>query len=229
MASDSEAECHGSADAGEPPNLDDMKIVTVQAVRFGEKVWYLDTQIVEGETFFKVSKHDRVLTKLVMGKAVQRHTKRNREKNTLSLKKFWRDVASLRKQACDAAVRRVLEDARAAAADGREPPPRIREAREGDEYLLHTRAVQIALPDLEAFPGHSCKMVWQLKGDLWMELNVENLRYVLLALRESPEVQPPTPKRRRRKRKASTPRRSAEKDVRSDDSPNAVPPGAPGE
>lgn len=195
-ASDDDAE---GESAGEEVDNPAISIAQIHAVRVGKAVWYPDTQSVQGCTYFKVSKYDRTLTKLTLGKGVQRHKK----KSTVSMatKKFWKDIMHARREACNQAFRKVQQ----AAIDGSGQPlqegQKLRDARAGDEFFIRGGAVDLPLGDT------TFRCVFQLKGDLWLELTPKAVEYVIRHIKESPDMEPCSPKRRRKRKPSGTPKR----------------------
>ena len=203
----------------------DDKVLSLQqvwTVRLHKVIWIPDTQSTEGITYFKITKWDRALTKLVTGKSLQLHSKSDKRNINVKLFQEW---ASLRQCACDAALRKVIEDGHVQ--EGSEVPKKIRHAREEDAYLVG-RSVIIQTPEFTAadgtvYPGKPIRVLWQIKGvDIWIELNLENVKHTLEAIRASPPEPPkqakgkasPGRRRRRLKRRHSD---SAEPAVAQDE------------
>ena len=190
-----------------------LSLQQVWTVRLHKVVWMPDTQTTEGVTYFKITKWDRALTKLVTGKSLQLHSKSDKRNINVKLFQEW---ATLRQSACDAALRKVIEDGHVQ--EGSEVPKKIRHAREEDAYLVG-RSVIIQTPEFTdaqgaVHPRKPIRVLWQIKGvDIWIELNLENLQHTLEALRASPPETPkqakgkasPGRRRRRLKRRLSEP------------------------
>lgn len=195
-ASDDDAELDSAGEEGDNPAI---SIALVHAVRVGKTVWFPDTQSVQGCTYFKVSKYDRTLTKLTLGKGVQRH--KGKSTVTLGTKQFWQKMLQARKEACNQAFRKVQQ----AAIDGSGQPlqegQKIRDARAGDEFFVRGGAVDLPLGDT------TFRCVFQLKGDLWLELTPKAVEYVIRHIKESPDMEPCSPKRRRKRKASGTPKR----------------------
>lgn len=107
-----------------------------------EVVWMPDTQTTEGITYFKITKWDRALAKLVTGKSLQLHSKSDKRNINVKLFQEW---TTLRQSACDTALRKVIEDGHIQ--EGSEAPKKVRHAREEDAYLVG-RSVIIQTPEL---------------------------------------------------------------------------------
>lgn len=86
------------SDPDEDAAVDDTLTVSqVWLVKRGKAMWLPDTQCVQGETFFRVSKWDRQLTFLALGKALQMHTKTGKEKNIIGNRAFLNTMLERRK------------------------------------------------------------------------------------------------------------------------------------
>ena len=197
----------GEAASDEDPQADmDVKIAQIWAIQCGKTVWYPDTQHVAGTCFFKVSKHDRVLTRLTMGKTMSRH----KSKGVVSManRQIWRDLYMARKEACNAAYAKVQRDAMLQAGEDIPPNHKVLDARPGDEYFIPGRVVHVDIAD------QRCKLLFQVKGDVWVELSVKAVEAVIKAISESPVIEPASPKRRRRKKRraSATPKRDERED-----------------
>ena len=64
------SESHGSDHGAEED--DRVAIAQVHRVTFGNKAWYPDIQTADNRVFFKIDKHDRELTKITLGKGINR-------------------------------------------------------------------------------------------------------------------------------------------------------------
>ena len=62
----------GSASAsGDEGNV--VSVKEVAQIMVGKIVWYPSTKVVQNQSYFKLDKHDPVLTKLVTGRGQNRH------------------------------------------------------------------------------------------------------------------------------------------------------------
>ena len=143
----------------------------------------------DGGRFFRLSKHDAVLTRVVLGKGLNRHKKVGAIR-TLANLEFWETLRKLRREACDAALKHQLEEAAGQAV------AKCRAARDDDRYLV-SKSVVVKLPGV-ATAGFSCderdvRVLWQVRGDAWLELSSDIVLQVVCLLRESP-VQSAKPK-----------------------------------
>lgn len=188
-------------------------IAQVYRVTFGNKAWYPDIQFADNRVFVKMDKHDRELTKITLGKGVNRH-KNKGEIRTMSKLQWWADMHALRRQACNTVIAEVL---RAAMMEGGDEVPanhRFREARDEDKWLVRKEAVELQCPCLpDGHPATTVLALWKMRGPLWLELTEECVKYCVAAIRQSHDAVPTSPKRKRRRprrRSASTPRRNAE-------------------
>ena len=88
-----EHEDDAGSDADEPKGI--AKIAQVYAVRLtGTKVmWHPETQSIDGLTFVRLSKYDRKLARITLGRGINRHKTRARVDLNV---KWWAEVASLR-------------------------------------------------------------------------------------------------------------------------------------
>ena len=191
------------------------KISLVHQIAVGKAtVWYPDTQQVQGADgglFFRISRLDNTLTKIVLGKSLQRHKKRSKEVRSLVNLEFWDVMHKKRKDACDAALKKQLEDAA-----GMEIA-RCRPARLDDRFLV-SKSVVLTLPvvaiDDINFAEREVRTLWQLRGDIWLEMSEEVVLHVVYLLRQSPIRAKPvvkvkaSPKRKRKLKR----RRSASAD-----------------
>ena len=168
-------------------------ISLVHQIKIGRNViWYPDVQQVQGTDgglFFRLSKHDAVLTRVVLGKGLNRHKKVGAIR-TLANLEFWETLRKLRREACGAALKRQLEEAAGQAV------AKCRAARDDDRYLV-SKSVVVKLPGV-ATAGFSCderdvRVLWQVRGDAWLELSSDIVLQVVCLLRESP-VQSAKPK-----------------------------------
>ena len=172
--------------------------------------WMPAVQTIGGVDYIKLVKWDRELTMFCTGKAlVFGGDATKRSVHNINVR-WFQDVAILRHQACDAAVKKVIIEA--AQAEGKEPPAKIRQARPEDEFLIGSSVI-IDVPSIcdennEILEeARQLRVLWAVKGDLWVELTEDNLRYVRHAIRQSePFVQTRTkraakssPKRHRKR------------------------------
>lgn len=202
------SESHGSDHGAEED--DRVAIAQVHRVTFGNKAWYPDIQTADNRVFFKIDKHDRELTKITLGKGINRH-KNKGEIRTLSKLRWLADMHALRKQACNSAIHDVL---RAAITENGDDVPanfRFRDAREDDKWLVRKEVVELHCPALDNYPATVIMALWQIRGPLFLELTEECVKYCVAAIKQSPEAVPCSPKRKRKKkhrRSASTPRKA---------------------
>eukprot|EP00438_Fugacium_kawagutii_P029031 Skav201322 [mRNA] locus=scaffold4795:6104:6781:+ [translate_table: standard] len=191
-----------SASDGEQDALQ-VKIAQVYAITVGRHVWHPDIQTAENQTYFKLDKFDRQLTKIVMGKGVHRHKKTNKEVVSMSTKAIWNDMLLIRKRACNVALKELLKSNMEQA--GQEVPAnhKFREARDDDRWLMPLGQVKMTLPAVAGRDELVVKALWQVKGALWLELNAENVLHCIHAIRDSEEAGPKSPKRKRRRKRGS--------------------------
>ena len=126
-----------------------------------------------GLEYIKLVKWDRELTMFCTGKAlVFGGDATKRSVHNINVR-WFHDVAILRHQACDAAVKKVIIEA--AQAEGKEPPAKIRQARPEDEFLIGSSVV-IDVPSIcdenneMLEEARQLRVLWAVKGDLWVEL-----------------------------------------------------------
>ncbi|CAK9038601.1 Putative mitochondrial protein [Durusdinium trenchii] len=189
MASDAEDHCHD-----DDHDATTVTISQVYVVKVGKTAWYPDVQTADGTVYFKPSKHDRVLAKLVLGKGMNRHKKKG-EILTISNKAWWSEMQVLRKQTCDRLyvemMRQTMEQAGAVVPENHG----FRKARDEDRYLFKTSQVPLPVPALEDHDAMIVNALWLTKGDLWLELTPDVIRYCLAALRQSDAPPPRSPKK----------------------------------
>lgn len=193
-----------AADAGVPDPLQvaDIRITQVWSINIMKHPWQPDTQTISGHTFFRLSKQDRRLCQWVYNKGMNRSAKG--ERRIISNLAFWPKLVAARREGCNQAIARVLRDAMVTAGEEPAPDHKFRPAKDGDEWLMPSRAVDIHMND------RVLKVAFALRGDVLIELTPENVQWVIQSLRDSDVIDPASPsrKKRRRKRKGSqTPKR----------------------
>ncbi|CAE7255754.1 GIP [Symbiodinium sp. CCMP2592] len=162
--------------------------------------WLPSVQTVAGVEFLKLSKWDREFVQFCTGRALNLHQAGVKPVHSINVE-FFRDLAELRVQACNAAVRKVIIEA--CEAENKEKPAKIRLAQQQDEFLVGS-SVSVEVPAIHDSDQavieepRSLRLLWAIRGDLWMELTEGNLRYVRKAVRNSP-VLPVKPKRAKSK------------------------------
>ena len=87
----------------------------------------------------------------------------------------------------------------------------FRKARDEDRYLFKTSQVPLPVPALEDHDAMIVNALWLTKGDLWLELTPDVIRYCLTALRQSDVPPPRSPKKKRKRRGSMSPKRKARK------------------
>ena len=86
---------------------------------------------------------------------------------------------------------------------GQEPPAKVRPATQSDEWLA-SRTVVVEVPAAGDMAARELRLLWAVRGDVYMELTEGNLEYVREAIRSSAAREPEDPKPRAgRKRKTS--------------------------
>eukprot|EP00439_Symbiodinium_sp_Y106_P081249 s52_g20.t1 len=172
--------------------------------------WMPAVQTVSGVEYVKLVKWDRDLTLFCTGQPMNLHTKAKKPLNNINVA-WFEEMKTLRQQACDSAVKKVILEA--AEAEGKPPPAKIRAAQAEDEFLVGGSVV-LDVPDIYnkdnedevVEPGRQLRVLWGVKGEIWVELTEANLRYVRQAIRHStPFVQ------QRSKRCKGSPGRRAKK------------------
>lgn len=154
-----------------------VTVCQIWAIKVGKYIWMPDTQTIGATTYFRLSKYDSKLTKLCMGKSLNRSNRRS--KVSLTAKKFWRTVQGLRKDACNEAIRNVLLSAMRDAGETPAENHTFRPAREGDEWLIRGQCVDVQVPD-QSGNMLTLKMAFHLKGDVFVELTEANVRWGVL-------------------------------------------------
>ncbi len=135
-----------------------------------------------GVLFMELSKWDPTLTRLVCGKA-----KNFKSGNTCNVR-FIDELADIRTQACDGAVRDHLrEDLPEAVDDANDEDKALRrrckaiekrKAKPADSKIVST--VEITVPAHESFPQHTMIVMYGVKNsNVFFEMNDVNIRYVL--------------------------------------------------
>lgn len=197
-----------------------VKVATVVCVRVGKISWLPETMQVQSHTFVKLSKWDRGVCKIILGRGMYRHKARGEAAGKARADinvQAWHDVAKLRREACDQKLREKFEEVEASLEDQvQQPPQKIRAAQQDDQYLV-SRFIDFSLPAVETERGRryeetQIKALWQVKGlDLWMELDEKHLEHFFALLRHSPPpVITPAPKRSPKRRKRTLKRRASE-------------------
>ena len=173
----------GSASAsGDEGNV--VSVKEVAQIMVGKIVWYPSTKVAQNQSYFKLDKHDPVLTKLVTGRG-QTDTRTVSESG--SPRKLRTEQA--RKAACDQAFHEVQLQAISAA--GQDAAAcKCRPALDGDAIFVPGGCVNITIA------GVMVKTTFALKGPFWIELSAEAVKAVLTALKRSTDHQPGSPKKR---------------------------------
>ena len=163
--------------------------------------WYPCTREVEGRQYLKLLKWDRDLTRFVSGKGM--NLSRGRPSNHIGGVRFFTELAELRKEACNQAMVKLVRDSCLEA--GQEPPAKVRPATQSDEWLA-SRTVVVEVPAAGDMAARELRLLWAVRGDVYMELTKDNLEYVREAIRSSAAREPEDPKPRAgRKRKGAEP------------------------
>lgn len=189
----------GSASAsGDEGNV--VSVKEVAQIMVGKIVWYPSTKVVQNQSYFKLDKHDPVLTKLVTGRGQNRH--KNRERVRVTKKRFWLRTEQARKAACDQAFHEVQLQAISAA--GQDAAAcKCRPALDGDAIFVPGGCVNITIA------GVMVKTIFALKGPFWIELSAEAVKAVLTALKRSTDHQPGSPNKKAKPRA----KRRAKRDI----------------
>ena len=204
---DEHAGAEDAADAGDDQDDGKVTIRQVYQVNVGKKhVWYPDIQAVSNLVFFKLDKYDRQLTKMCCGTSMNRHKSKGNVV-TLGAKRFWRDTNLTRKKARDNFVKTVLKNSMLEAGQQVPPNHKFREARDDDRWFSGQDWIELKLPCIDGFGELNVKAIWQIRGPLFLELKEEVIEYVIESLKQSTELDPASPKRKRKRKKASTPQK----------------------
>ena len=171
---------------------DAISIAQVHAIRVGKTVWYPTTQVVQGQTFFNVSKYDRVLTKLTTGRGMNRHVNKS---NGMSKKQFWHNMQVARREACNEAYAQVQRHAMEAAGEVVPDNQKFRAAHNGNQFFVKGGAIEVELE------GTKVLTTFAVKGDLFFRLDTQTVLQVITAIRNSPDAEIASPKKKRRKKK----------------------------
>lgn len=202
-AEGADAEADSAGEENEGPLPEQIRVFRVTAVSGPclKSPWLPDVQTVEGVEYIRLTKWSPQLTKLCTGRTKQLHNKK--EQHTMNVQ-WFQDTTQLRREACDAAVKRlILENVPA----NTEPPAKIRRAIQQDEYMVG-RSILVNMPAIsDGWPERAIRFLWGVKGsDLFMELTAENFSYIRQAIMASPKVEPKeipagkSPKRKKRRR-----------------------------
>ena len=175
---------------------EEIRIYEATCIQYGKSTWMPSVQLISGVKFIRVSKWDRHLTTFCTRRPLNLYSSGSRPLNTINV--VWFDeVKSLRVQACNQAIRKVIEDG--AEAEGSKKPEKIRKATQEDEFVAG-RIVTIEVPPVEqdgavVEPARSLRVLWGIRGDLWIELTAENLSYIRHAILNSAPFEQPVTKR----------------------------------
>ena len=176
------ARCAGmsESDAGvdEPDSVKVFKCTAIRAPGL-KSTWLPAVQTVAGDEYIKLSKWDRHLTHFVTSKPLNLHAGGGRLLNNINVQ-WFEDMCSLRLQACNAAVKQVIEQA--ADAEGVPRPTKIRAATQEDEFLCG-RTIVVSAPAVVG-PWVFFDMLDTMRLHL-SDLHQSNLMDVLLCLQEA--------------------------------------------
>ncbi|CAE7038267.1 unnamed protein product [Symbiodinium sp. CCMP2592] len=189
------------AEDAEAPNaeipISILKVTCIKGPHL-KQPWLPDVQTVGGVEYIKLHKWDRDLTLFSTGTPLNFAATGRRPAHNINVQ-WFEDTKRLRREACDAAVRKIIADA--AEAEGKPVPPRIRPAREEDQFLVG-KTVMLDCPDIldqhdqVLQPARQIQFLWGTTSDLFMELNEDNLAYIRCAIKESaPFIQQPSKRR----------------------------------
>ena len=211
----------------------EVRIYEATCIQYGKSTWMPSVQLISGVKFIRVSKWDRHLTTFCTRRPLNLHSSGGRPLNSINVA-WFDEIKKLRVQACDQAIRKVIEDG--AEAEGSKKPDKIRKATQEDEFVAG-RTVTIEVPPVECDgavvePARSLRVLWGIRGDVWVELSTENLSYIRHAILNSPPFEQPVTKRskfvvkdgqspRRKRKRGRKPKENLE--GASDDDDDATP------
>lgn len=193
-------ESHHSGSGDECEDDRSVNIAQVFAVTIGKTVWYPDVQTSSGTVYFKLAKGDRVLSKLILGKGVNRHLKKG-DVRTISNRRWWSDVQKIRKEAMNMTYHHILRQTMEQAGTPPTENTKFRDARDDDRWLIRRSGVELTLPAVEGHEEIKCEALWQTKGDIWLELKPHVVEYCVAALKASDDIPKPSPKRKRKRKR----------------------------
>ena len=186
------------ADAEE--QVDSIKVFKATCIQaLGLKgPWLPAVQAVAGREYIQLSKWDRRLTQLATGQPLNLHTAAKKPLNNINVR--WFEVmAGLRLDACSASLRQVIRQA--AEAEGVAKPQKIRQVTDQDKFLCG-QTVSVEAPAVlskdtgdELRPPLQMRVLFAVRGDIWIELTAANLEYIRDAIRESEPYEQPVSKR----------------------------------
>ena len=217
-----------------PEDEEEVRIYEATCVQYGKSTWMPSVQLISGVKFIRVSKWDRRLTNFCTRRPLNLHSSGSRPLNTINV--VWFDeIKSLRVQACNQAIRKVIEDG--AEAEGSKKPEKIRKATQEDEFVAG-RTVTIEAPPVVrdgavVEPARLLRVLWGIRGDLWIELSTENLSYIRHAILNSAPYEQVITKRskfvakdgqspRRRRKRGRKPNALQQRDSNDDDETPAL-------
>ena len=186
------------------------KATCVSGGGLGNAVWLPEVTVIGGQEFLRFSKWDRDLTKLCTKKPLNLYASGKKPLNNINVELFH-ELASLRLQACNLALKKVMEQA--AESEGVPLPSKIRPATAQDAFVAG-QTVVIQAPAVlneagdEIEPEQSIRMLWGVRGhDLWMESTEDVIRYFVAAVTHSKPYEQPVSKRAKGKGAASPKKR----------------------
>jgi hypothetical protein len=143
--------------------------------------WTLDTEVVDGRTYVKLFKWNRDFIRFVHGRALNFG-----DKSTYCKLTFFDTLLRLRNNACDAALREVLEQSRRDAEEingvqgSRKKTRKVYRVAQPSDAAVLPAAVQISLPSLDI--SHPAEVYVLSSGvrsrELIIELSSEILDYI---------------------------------------------------
>ncbi|CAE7472204.1 unnamed protein product [Symbiodinium sp. KB8] len=186
------------------------KATCVSGGGLGSSVWLPEVTVVGGQEFLRFSKWDRDLTKLCTKKPMNLWTSGKKPLNNINVELFSQ-LASLRMQACNQALKKVMEQA--AEAEGVPLPSKIRQATAQDAFVAG-QSVVIQAPAIlnedgdEIEEERPIRVLWGVRGqDLWMEATEDVIRYFIAGVKHSKPYEQPVSKRAKQGKGASPKKR----------------------
>ena len=143
----SEEEQMAPADDPEGPKAETpisiLKVTCIKGPHL-KQPWLPDVPTVGGVEYVKLHKWDRDLTLFATGTPLNFAASAKRPAHNINVQ-WFEETKRLRREACDSAVKKIIADA--AEADGKPVPPKIRAAREEDQFLVG-KTVMVDCPDI---------------------------------------------------------------------------------
>ena len=189
------------------------------------KPWLPTTKVVDGVTYIKLDKWDRGLCMYVTGKALQLKSTKNLHHVNVP---GFQDLLDKRQAACNSLLHRQMQEA---AEQAGEELKKVRRAREEDKFIAGS-SVFLDLPAMNyeqhTVPATRMQVLWSVKQpENWMELSVENLNYVKVALLSTMPQEEHCRRRKTLRNPGQSPRRKRKARAAIRDQEPVAPPVAP--